>query len=59
MEVDSATITADASNQLIILRAVNRVGNDITATHAQWEVMISNHTMRSGGAAANEGVLGI
>ncbi len=59
MELDSGTITADASNQLLIMRAVNRVGNDITATHAQWEVMISNHTMRSGGAAADEGVLGI
>ncbi len=58
-ELNSAAITGGASNQLIILRLINRVGNDITAVHAQWEVMISNHTMRGGGAASNEGVLGI
>ncbi len=59
MELDGSTITADASNQLIIMRAVNRADNDADLTHAKWLVMISNHTMRGGGAAADEGVLGV
>jgi hypothetical protein len=59
MELDGSTITADASNQLIIMRGVNREDNDLDLTHAKWEVMISNHTLRGGGAASNEGVLGV
>ena len=59
MELDGSTITSDASNQLMIMRGVNRPDNDLDLTHAKWLVMISNHTMRSGGANANEGVLGI
>ena len=59
MELDGSTITSDASNQLMIMRGVNREDNDLDLIHAKWLVMISNHTMRSGGAAANEGVLGI
>jgi hypothetical protein len=57
-ELDSGTQSADASNQLILLRAVNRVGNDITAVHAQWEVQISSHTKRNAGGGADDGVLG-
>ena len=59
MELDGSTITADASNQLIIMRAVNREDNDASLIHAKWLVMLSNHTMRSGGAATNDGVLGV
>ncbi len=58
MEVDSGTQSADASNQLIVLRLANIVGNDVTAVHAIWEVMLSNHSMRQGGAATADGVLG-
>lgn len=57
-ELDGSTITADASNQLIILRLANIVGNDITAVHAIWEVQLSNHTMRNAGGASDDGVLG-
>ncbi len=57
-ELDGATITADPSNQLIILRLANIVGNDIAAVHAIWEVMISSHTMRNSGGADDEGVIG-
>lgn len=59
MELDGSTITADASNQLIIMRAVNRDDNDADLIHAKWLVMLSNHTMRSGGAATTDGVLGV
>ena len=59
MELDGSTITANASNQLIIMRAVNRADNDASLIHAMWEVMISNHTMTGGGAASDDGVLGV
>lgn len=39
---------ADASNQLKIMRAVNRVDNDTTLTHAKVEVMINQHTETQG-----------
>ena len=58
-ELDTASVTSDASFQLLIMRAVNREDNDATLVHAKWEVLISNHTHTGGGAAANEGVLGI
>ena len=37
-----------ATDQLRILRAVNRIDNDTTLTHAKVEVMINLHTERSG-----------
>lgn len=58
MEVDSGTQSADASNQLIVLRLANIPGNDLTAVHAIWEVMLSNHSMRNAGGGADDGVLG-
>ena len=58
MEVDSGTQSADASNQLIVLRLANIVGNDLSAVHAIWEVMLSSHTMRNAGGASDDGVLG-
>ena len=58
LEVDSGTQTADASNQLIILRLANIPGNDLSAVHAIWEVMLSSHTHRNAGGGADDGVLG-
>ena len=58
VELDSGTEAADGSLQVIILRAINRVGNDITAVHAQWEVMISSHTRRNSQGGSDDGVLG-
>lgn len=46
---------ADASNQLLIMRAVNREDNDTTLTHAKVEVMINQHTENQG----TVGTLGI
>lgn len=43
---------ADASNQLLILRAVNREDNDTTLTHAKVEVIINAHTQNPGSAGA-------
>ncbi|MGB1214605.1 MAG: hypothetical protein ACPG4X_14670 [Pikeienuella sp.] len=39
---------ADASNQLRIVRAINRTDNDTTLTHAKVEVMINQHTENQG-----------
>lgn len=39
---------ADASNQLLIVGAVNREDNDTTLTHAKVEVMINQHTENQG-----------
>jgi hypothetical protein len=46
---------ADASNQLLIVRAVNREDNDTTLTHAKVVVMINQHTENQG----TVGTLGI
>jgi hypothetical protein len=46
---------ADASNQLLILRAVNKPDNDTTLTHAKIEVLINQHTQNQG----TVGTLGI
>lgn len=54
-ELDSSTDEADASSQLLILRAVNRVDNDTTLTHCKVEVMINQHTQNAG----TVGTLGI
>ncbi len=58
MELDSGNIAATAAHQALILRLANIVGNDITAVHAIWEVMLSSHTMRNAGGGADDGVLG-
>lgn len=39
---------ADASNQLLILRASNRPDNDTTAAHCKVEVLINQHTQSVG-----------
>ena len=39
---------ADASNQLLIMRAVNREDNDIDLANANFEVMINQHTENQG-----------
>ena len=46
MELDttSAAPAANASNQLTILRAVDRLDNDTTITHSKVLVRITNHT---------------
>jgi hypothetical protein len=48
LDTTSDAPAADASNQLVILRAVNRVDNDTTITHANVEVMINQHTENQG-----------
>ena len=58
VELDSGTATApsaDASNQLLILRASNTPGNDITAAYCKVEVLINQHTQNQG----TVGTLGI
>ena len=58
-ELAAATTPAsDASYQLLIL-SVHDVPDNAVGANCIWEVLISNHTMRGGGAAADEGVLGI
>lgn len=58
-ELAAATAPAsDASYQLLIL-SVHDVPDNAVGANCIWEVLISNHTMRGGGAAADEGVLGI
>jgi hypothetical protein len=59
LDTTSDAPAADASNQLIILRAVNREDNDTTITHAKVEVMINAHTEAPGYTAAGDGTLGI
>jgi hypothetical protein len=44
LDTTSDAPAADASNQLIILRAVNRADNDTTASHAKVLVRINAHT---------------
>ena len=48
LDTTSDAPAADASNQLLILRAVNREDNDTTLTHAKVEVMINQHTENQG-----------
>lgn len=59
LDTTSDVPAADASNQLIILRAINRVDNDTTLIHAKVEVRISLHTEGLGLTAAGDGQLGI
>lgn len=56
-EMDSGVGTAPAADvtyQLLILGAVDRPDNDISAVNAKWRVMISLHTFQTTG-----GILGI
>jgi len=59
LDTTSDAPAADASNQLLILRAVNREDNDTTLTHAKVEVMINAHTEGSSYTTAGSGTLGI
>lgn len=55
LDTTSDAPAADASNQLLILRAVNREDNDTTLTRAKVEVLINQHTEIQG----TVGTLGI
>ena len=55
LDTTSDVPAADASNQLLILRAVNREDNDTTLSHAKVEVLINQHTENQG----TVGTLGI
>lgn len=55
LDTTSDAPAADASNQLLILRAVNRDDNDTTLIHAKVEVLINQHTQSVG----TVGTLGI
>jgi hypothetical protein len=59
LDTTSDVPAADASNQMLILRAVNREDNDTTITHAKVEVMLINHTEAHGNTANGDGTLGI
>lgn len=48
LDTTSDVPAADASNQLLIVRAVNREDNDTTLTHAKVEVLINQHTESQG-----------
>ena len=48
LDTTSDVPAADASNQLVILRAVNREDNDTTSTWARVLVMINQHTESMG-----------
>jgi hypothetical protein len=52
LDTSSDVPAADASNQLLILRAVNRVDNDTTLTRAKVEVLINQHTENQGTVGA-------
>lgn len=59
LDTTSDAPAADASNQLTIVRAVNREDNDTTSTWAKVEVLINAHTEAAGYTAAGDGTLGI
>jgi hypothetical protein len=59
LDTTSDVPAADASNQMLILRAVNREDNDTTSTWAKVEVLIICHTEAHGSTAAGDGILGI
>ena len=54
----ATTPAANASYQLLILQVHQVVGNAF-GVNCEWEVLITNHVLRGGQAAANEGALGI
>ena len=55
LDTTSDAPDTDASNQLLIMRAVNREDNDTTITHPKIEVLINQHTEIQG----TVGTLGI
>jgi hypothetical protein len=57
MELNSSTVAANASFQLLILGAVPREDNDISTVNSKWHVMINLHTLRSTGDG--DGSLGV
>jgi len=59
LDTTSDAPAADASNQLTIVRAVNREDNDTTLDFAKVEVIINAHTEATGYTAAGDGTLGI
>ena len=59
LDTTSDVPAADASNQMLILRAANREDNDTTLTHAKVEVMLINHTEAHGNTANGDGTLGV
>lgn len=59
LDTTSDVPAADASNQMVILRAVNREDNDTTTIWAKVEVMLVNHTEAHGNTANGDGTLGI
>lgn len=59
LDTTSDVPAADASNQLVIVRAVNREDNDTTLAHAKVLVRINCHTEAPGSTAAGDGTLGI
>ena len=59
LDTTSDVPAADASNQMIIVGAVNREDNDTTLTHAKVLVLLTNHTEAHGNTANGDGTLGI
>jgi len=59
LDTTSDVPAADASNQMLILRAVNREDNDTTITRAKVEVLLINHTEAMGNTANGDGILGV
>ena len=59
LDTTSDAPEANASNQLIIVRAANRADNDTTLTHSKVEVLINCHTQGTGMTAAGDGTLGV
>jgi hypothetical protein len=59
LDTTSDVPAADASNQMIILSAVNRDDNDTTLAHAKVEVVLTNHTEAQGNTANGDGTLGV
>jgi hypothetical protein len=56
---DSTAPAADASYQLLILRAVNRTDNETNLVHNKIEVVLNNHTEALGMVTNAYGTLGI
>ena len=52
LDISSDPPAADDSNQLLIMRLVNREDNDTELTHSQVEVMINQHTQTQGTVGA-------
>ncbi len=59
LDTTSDVPAADASNQMLILRAVNRLDNDTTTDWAKVEVLLINHTESMGRTANGDGILGV